>query len=105
MSFAVEAQNHSDKQLRPIEVDSEQAGLVLQELDRILNSRFFKNAVRSREFLQYVVRQKLEGHPELLKERTIGTEGFHRAPRYATGDDPVVRLQAVEVKRRVAPDQ
>jgi hypothetical protein len=101
MSFAVERPNHSDKQPRPLEVDSEQAGLVLQELDRILNSRFFKNAVRSREFLQYVVRQKLEGHPELLKERTIGTEVFHRAPGYATGDDPVVRVQAGEVRRRL----
>jgi hypothetical protein len=101
MSFAVERPNHSDKQPRPIEVDSEQAGLVLEELDRILNSRFFKNAVRCREFLQYVVRQKVEGHPELLKERTIGTEVFHRPPGYATGDDPVVRVQAGEVRRRL----
>ncbi len=41
------------------------------------------------------------GHAELLKERTIGTEVFHRPPGYATGDDPVVRVQAGEVRRRL----
>ena len=101
MSFAVERPNHSGKESQPIEVDSERAGLVLAELDRILNSRFFKNAVRSRQFLEYVVRHKLAGHSEQLKERTIGTEVFDRAPGYATGDDPVVRVQAGEVRRRL----
>ena len=47
------------------------------------------------------MRHKLEGHPELLKERTIGTEVFQRPPGYATGDDPVVRVQAGEVRRRL----
>jgi hypothetical protein len=74
---------------------------VLEELDRILASKFFKNAVRSRQFLEYVVRNKLEGHAEQLKERTIGAEIFQRAPGYATGDDPVVRVQAGEVRRRL----
>jgi hypothetical protein len=101
MSIAVERPNHSGKESQPFEVDSERAGLVMEELDRILNSRFFKNALRSRQFLEYVVRHKLAGHPEQLKERTIGTEVFHRAPGYATGDDPVVRVQAGEVRRRL----
>ena len=101
MSFAVEHPNRSEKEPHSSVVDLEQAELVLQELDRILNSRFFKNAGRSRQFLQYVVSHKLDGHPELLKERTIGTEVFHRAPGYATGDDPVVRVQAGEVRRRL----
>ena len=74
---------------------------VLQELQRILASRYFRSAGRSRQFLQYVVQQKLEGHLELLKERTIGTEVFQRSPDYATGDDPVVRVQAGEVRRRL----
>jgi len=74
---------------------------VLHELDRILSSHFFKSAGRSRQFLQYVVQHKLEGHPEQLKERTIGTEVFLRPAGYATGDDPVVRVQAGEVRRRL----
>jgi hypothetical protein len=74
---------------------------VLQELDRILASTFFRSAARSKQFLEYVVQHQLQGHPELLKERTIGTEVFLRPVGYATGDDPVVRVQAGEVRRRL----
>jgi len=74
---------------------------VLLELDHILASHFFRSAGRSKQFLQYVVQHKLEGNPEQLKERTIGTEVFLRPAGYATGDDPVVRVQAGEVRRRL----
>jgi hypothetical protein len=36
-----------------------------------------------------------------LKERTIGIEVFQRAPGYTTGDDPIVRVQASDVRRRL----
>lgn len=75
--------------------------VILQELDKILTSRFFRTAGRSRQFLQYVVQHKLDDHVDLLKERTIGVEVFQRAANYATGDDPVVRVQAGEVRRRL----
>jgi hypothetical protein len=74
---------------------------VLQELDHILSSRHFKSADRSRQFLRYIVISNLDGHTESLKERTIGTEVFQRPPGYATGEDPVVRVQAGEVRRRL----
>lgn len=75
--------------------------LVLRELEAILASRFFKSAGRSRQFLSFVVRHRIEGNTEQLKERTIGTEVFQRPVGYATGDDPVVRVQAGEVRRRL----
>lgn len=74
---------------------------VVRELDKILGSQFFRSAGRSKQFLQYVVKHKLEGNAEQLKERTIGTEVFLRPAGYATGDDPVVRVQAGEVRRRL----
>lgn len=74
---------------------------ILGELDRILTSQFFQHAGRSKQFLQYVVLHKLEEPSEPLKERTIGTEVFLRPASYATGDDPVVRVQAGEVRRRL----
>ena len=101
MSFAVEHPNQNSRQDRLVELEPEQVDLVLAELNRILNSRFFRNAVRSRQFLEFVVRHKIQGNSEHLKERTIGTEVFHRPPGYATGDDPVVRVQAGEVRRRL----
>lgn len=80
---------------------SGQKHLVLEELDRILTSPVFSSASRCKQFLSYVVQKQLDGHPESLKERTIGTEVFRREPDYATGDDPVVRVQAGEVRRRL----
>ncbi|MGH9589776.1 MAG: hypothetical protein ACRD25_05240 [Terracidiphilus sp.] len=74
---------------------------VLEELDNILSGRSFKHADRCKQFLRYVVLSKLDGRSERLKERTIGTEVFQRPPGYATGEDPVVRVQAGEVRRRL----
>lgn len=74
---------------------------VLRELERVLTSRFFRGTMRSKQFLDYVVRHRLDGQTEQLKERTIGTEVFQRPAGYATGDDPVVRVQAGEVRRRL----
>ena len=81
--------------------DDNERAAVLEELERILSSQFFRNSNRSKQFLSYVVQHRLEGHSEPLKERTIGAELFHRAAGYATGEDPVVRVQAGEVRRRL----
>ncbi|HEX8710321.1 MAG TPA: hypothetical protein VF730_00520 [Terracidiphilus sp.] len=101
MGPTIEHLNEIEKTVVAASVRNEERGPVLEELNRILESRFFKHAGRSSQFLDYVVRHKLEGHAEQLKERTIGTEVFQRAPGYATGDDPVVRVQAGEVRRRL----
>ncbi|MFZ0321706.1 MAG: hypothetical protein WAL56_21460 [Candidatus Sulfotelmatobacter sp.] len=74
---------------------------ILLELDNILASPPFRNSSRSKQFLSYVVQHRLDGHDELLKERSIGADLFHRPADYATGDDPVVRVQAGEVRRRL----
>jgi hypothetical protein len=74
---------------------------ILQELDNILASPPFRNSSRSKQFLSFVVQHRLDGHDELLKERSIGADLFHRPADYATGDDPVVRVQAGEVRRRL----
>src|SRR5450631_2869413 len=78
-----------------------QKATIRHELQSILDSRPFRNSARSKQFLSYVVEHKLEGREESLKERTIGTEIFQRKAGYATGDDPVVRVQAGEVRRRL----
>lgn len=75
--------------------------LIRQELARILESRYFRQSKRAKQFLQFVVEQKIGGNEEQLKERLIGIEVFGRGLDYATGDDPVVRVQAGEVRRRL----
>jgi hypothetical protein len=80
---------------------SEAQAVILSELEKILASPHFRGSNRRKEFLSYVVHHSLEGQHEQLKERIIGAEVFHRDADYATGDDPVVRVQAGEVRRRL----
>jgi hypothetical protein len=75
---------------------------ILNQLAQIQSSHAFCNSARSKEFLSYVVEQALAGNPEGLKERSIGVNLFHRAPTYDTGEDPIVRVKAGEVRRRLA---
>jgi len=74
---------------------------VLRELDAILSSPVFHPSKRCQQFLAYVVHHRLEGNHERLKERTIGVDLFQRPAGYATGDDPIVRVQAGEVRKRL----
>jgi hypothetical protein len=74
---------------------------ILEELDRIEASRHFRGSTRGKQFLTYVVQNVLEGRTEMLKERVIGTELFGKPADYATGEEPVVRVQAGEVRRRL----
>ena len=71
---------------------------ILEQLVRIQESKAFSGSPRAKEFLSYVVEHGLEGHTELLKERLIGVNLFHRSPTYITSDDPIVRVE--EHRRR-----
>jgi hypothetical protein len=76
--------------------------LVEQELDAILASLHFRNSKRCPAFLRYVVTKGLDGKSGQLKERTIGVDVFDRDPDYDTNADPVVRVSAGEVRKRIA---
>jgi hypothetical protein len=75
---------------------------VQAELGRILASPEFKTSKRCQDFLQFVVERALVGSSEDLKERTIGIEVFGRSPSYNTGTDGIVRINASEVRKRLA---
>src|ERR1019366_4542597 len=105
---AVDAMSLTTRQVGPGEVDSEshifdgiEKESVLRELAAILNSPIFQPSKRGQQFLSYVVHHRLDGNHDRLKERTIGVDLFQRPVAYATGDDPVVRVQAGEVRRRL----
>ena len=75
---------------------------VLQQLDRMLKSRHFRNSRRYPAFLAHIVRRRLDGDLDSLKERILGIEVFKRPHDYDTGADPVVRITAGEVRKRIA---
>jgi hypothetical protein len=78
------------------------AALIREQLKRILASSAFHSSRRCSNFLRYVVEHTLEGRPEMLKERTIGSEVFSRPVDYDTGTDHIVRSVAGEVRKRLA---
>lgn len=82
------------------EAPSEEA--VRDELDRLLASPFFNHSRRFPNFLRFVVDQKLAGDIDKIKERTLGIEIFGRDADYDTAADPIVRVTAAEIRKRVA---
>jgi hypothetical protein len=79
-----------------------EAGPIREQLQRILASPAFSTSKRCHMFLRHVVEETLLGRREMLKERTLGIEVFHRDPMYDTTSDPVVRMAAGEVRKRLA---
>lgn len=75
---------------------------IRQQLANVLESAPFSTSKRYPALLRYVVEKTLHDDTEALKERTIGIEVFHRSPEYDTTSDPVVRIAASEVRKRLA---
>ncbi len=75
---------------------------VRAQLERILLSAPFRNSKRYPALLRYVVEQELNGASAELKERTIAIDVFGRDPYYDPAVDPVVRISAGEVRKRLA---
>lgn len=73
-----------------------------QQLERILENRHFNHSRRFPAFLRFVVHKTLTGSTDLLKERTLGVEIFGRAADYDTSSDPIVRVTAAEIRKRIA---
>src|SRR5580704_4767775 len=74
---------------------------IREELTRVLSSHEFRSSKRSQDFLRYVVENTLQGHGDMLKERTIGIEVFGRPTSYDPSDDATVRVKAGEVRKRL----
>lgn len=88
-------------------VDSEplhavEAEEIDRQLARLLESHHFSRSSRYPALLQFLVQQVRRGNASRLKERLIGIEVFHRPADYDTNTDPVVRVTAAEVRKRIA---
>lgn len=72
-----------------------------EELNRVLESPAFRNSPRSKDFLSFVVAQTLLGAADSLKERTIGAEVFGKHFAYDVNEEPVVRVRAGDIRKRL----
>ena len=78
-----------------------EAAAIRVQLERLLAHPLFANSKRYPAVLAYVVDQTLLGNAAELKERSIGVEVFARSPSYDANADPVVRITAGEVRKRL----
>ena len=75
---------------------------ISQQLERLLDSQHFHKSKRFPIFLRFVIAEALAGRAERLKERTLGIEVFGKDPNYDTTQDPIVRVTAGEIRKRIA---
>ncbi len=75
---------------------------IRNQLNRMLDTSYFKNSKRYPELLRYIVEETLEGRGDFLKERLLGVQVFDRPADYDTAADPVVRVTIAEIRKRIA---
>jgi TolB-like protein len=83
-------------------LDSSKIEQVRDHLKEVLQSHEFASSRRAQDFLTLLVNRALAGELDLLRERMIGAEFFHRPVGYDTANDPVVRVKATEVRKKLA---
>ncbi|HWC76590.1 MAG TPA: hypothetical protein VG778_03970, partial [Blastocatellia bacterium] len=74
---------------------------ISQALDRILSSRHFVHAPKKQKFLKLVCDFYLSGRASELNEYLIGREVFDRDDTYNPAADPIVRVGAHEVRKKL----
>jgi hypothetical protein len=74
-----------------------------EQVERILNHPLFNQSKRLPVFLRYIVMESQRpGAEGGIKERTIGVEVFGRKPDYDNNTDPIVRVTATELRKKLA---
>ncbi len=71
------------------------------QIERILADELFSHSQRCTAFLRFVAEQGQSPAREPLTERTIGIKVHGRPPDYDTEADPIVRVTASEVRKRL----
>ena len=74
---------------------------VQQQLEKLLATPLFNSSKRYPSFLKFVVTRSLAGQTDQLKERILGVEIFGRPADYDTNTDPIVRVTAAEIRKRI----
>lgn len=75
---------------------------IMAQVEKIIESRHFRNSKRYPSFLRFIVEQTLAGGTQFLKERNLGTDVFGKPSDYDTNADPIVRVTAGEIRKRIA---
>lgn len=77
------------------------AQAVRQQLDRVLTHPLFNQSKRFERFLRHVTELALGSESKVVSERDLGIDLFNRLPNYDTEADPIVRVTASEIRKRL----
>ena len=69
------------------------------ELKRVLESKHFAKAPKKKRFLEFTSGQVFLGEESKLNEYLIGVEVYERGQDFDPQQDPIVRVQAHEIRR------
>ena len=83
------------------ETGSPTADQCQQQVQRILKSATFRNAVTLQQLLQFLTARVFEGGAEALKEYTIGVEAFGRPQDFDPKTDTIVRVQIHRLRQKL----
>jgi hypothetical protein len=86
----------------PADFSDVEKAAIEQQVERLLQNPYFSHSRRFPMFLRFVVRHTLAGQADAVKERTLGIEIFGRDANYDTSSDPIVRVTAAEIRKRIA---
>lgn len=81
--------------------NEEEREAVHRQLEKVLRHPLFAHSQRYPMLLRYVVEQAVAGTVAHIKERTIGVLVFGRNPAYDANADPVVRVTAGQIRKRL----
>jgi hypothetical protein len=98
--MATTLSSSSGPKVEPFHTEAEKLA-IQQQLERVLASQHFSESKRYPSFLRFVTTRALQAPAEPLKERTLGAELFGRDPDYDTAADPIVRVTAAEIRKRI----
>jgi hypothetical protein len=75
--------------------------MIRGQLELLLESHLFRNSKRYPNMLRHIVERTLAGRSEEIKERSLGVAVFGRPADYDCSADPVVRMSAAEIRKRL----
>ncbi len=75
---------------------------ILAALDKVASSDAFAKSARQARFLRHLVETSLRGETHLLKESVLGVDVFDRPAGWDARLDPIVRMEAARLRKRIA---
>ncbi len=74
---------------------------VRQALEAVLNSKYFSHSPQKRKFLRLICDFYLSDRVKELNEYLLGRDVFNRGASYHPADDPIVRVVAHDVRKKL----